>query len=201
MRPPSMRSQPIRALIRRSRRPRRASAAFTLVEILLVAVTGLFVFAAVTTMIVSNVRTRYRLESLLRLQDQWTRLQFLLEQDIQEGRSMAATASGCASGKGTLVLSLAVPLSLNPRIEYYLRPGSGRTGPELRRCGPMVSRDGQLVDIASDLLLLRGVSSFQMDLSDAQRPSFRLTLSGPGGVSYTNQSAPSGSQSRVREIN
>lgn len=175
-----------------SPRTRSGAAGFTLSELLLASALGLVLMGALVSMIVSHVRSRNRMETLLRLQDQWTRVQFLIDQDIQESRPPAAGVQGCGSGDRRLVLE--VP-GFNNRITYYL------VGTDLWRCGPTIDANGTLVDTPSDALMVRGVSRFEVNLDDPQRPSYLLSLRDSTGIEYTNRREPSGATSRSRVIN
>jgi hypothetical protein len=53
----------------------------------------------------------------------------------------------------------------------------------------------------SDLPLLEGVTSFSVDTSDSERPSYSVSLQASNGVTYSNQSQPSGTSFRSRAIN
>lgn len=66
--------------------------AFTLPELLIVSVIGGVLLVSAAQLILAHVRTTTRIEGKLRAQDVWTRVQFLLEQEIQE--SACSTASG-----------------------------------------------------------------------------------------------------------
>ena len=168
---------------------------FAMVELLLGAVVGLICLGAIIAVVLSYVRSRDRLEALLRLQDQWGRLQFLLDREIQEATPVTSSSSVSAScGAGTAALSLEVPGNSN-RILYYLSANT------LRRCGPVITSNGDLGATVSDALLLNGVTSFTVNTSDPQRPTYALTLTDPNGVSYTNQSQPSATTFRSRTIN
>jgi prepilin-type N-terminal cleavage/methylation domain-containing protein len=174
--------------------PSAHQAGFSLVEVLISSVVGVICLAALFTVIISYVRSRDRLESMQRLQDQWGRLQFLLDREIQEATPVTASSTASGScGAGTVVLALEVPGN-NKRILYYL------SGTSLRRCGPVITSNGDLGATVSDALLLDGVTRFTVNTSDPQLPTYSLTLTDPNGVSYTNQSKPSATAFRSRTI-
>lgn len=173
---------------------RQTNQGYTLVELLIAAVLGLTVLMAVLQVIDSHVRSRTVMEALMRLQDQWSRVQFLMNADIEEGRPVAAGVSSGLCSTGSTVFTRERP-EFSTRIRYYV------TGTELRRCGPTIDRDGQLVDVSSDALVVRGVSNLSVDLSDPQRPTFRFTLTDSSGTRYANSDKPSGETSRSRDIN
>ena len=156
-------------------------ASFTLVELLIATFVGLLSLSAIIAIIISYVNSRNRLEASVRLQDNWARLQFLLDREIQESVPVTSASSVSTScGSGTIRLSLEVPGNSN-RIIYYTSAAN------LRRCGPVIDANGNLGSTVADQLLLNDVSSFTADTSDPQRPSFSLSLSDAGGVTYTNQ--------------
>jgi Tfp pilus assembly protein PilW len=167
-----------------------------MVELLIVCTLGLLCLGAILTVVISYVHSRESLEAMMRLQDQWGRLQFLLDREIQESRPVTAASSINGScGTSTPTLALEVP-GVADRIVYY------RSGTTLRRCGPTIDANGNLVASAvSDLPLLEGVTSFSVDTSDSGRPSYRVSLQASNGVTYSNQSQPSGTSFRSRVIN
>ena len=174
------------------------SGGFSLVELLIAGTLGVVLVAALASVILSYTRSRERIEAISRLQDQWGRVQFLLDQEIQESRpttlaSVSIPAACPAQASSAPVLLLAPPEQSVP-IVYY------RDGSTLRRCGAQVSANGLLSSSVSDHLILRNVSSFAVDLSDSERPRYTLTLTDRRGYSYTNGSQPSGGISRIRFI-
>lgn len=176
-------------------RERSGQRGFTLMELLIVSGVGLLSLLAIITVVVSYVRSRERVEAVLLLQEQWSRLQFLLDREIQESTPVSGASSINAScGAVTPILQLEVP-GLSSRIIYYL------SGSNLRRCGPSIDASGNLGSSVSDALVLPGVSSFSVDSSDAQRPSYRLSLAAANGVTYSNSSQPSAASFRARTIN
>ena len=174
----------------------RRPAGFSMVELLIVCSLGLLCLGAILTVVISYVHSRQNLEAMMRLQDQWGRLQFLLDREIQEARPVTAASSihgSCGTTNPTLALE--VP-GMADRIVYY------RSGTTLRRCGPSIDANGNLqASAVSDLPLLEGVTSFSVDTSDSERPSYSVGLQASNGVSYSNQSQPSGTSFRSRAIN
>lgn len=174
----------------------RRTAAFTLIEVLIVSSVGLMALSAIVTVVVSYVRSRERVEAVLQLQEQWSRLQFLLDREIQEATPVSSASSVSSScGKITPILELEVP-GQSSRIVYYL------SGTTLKRCGPAINASGNLASSVSDAAVLVGVSSFSVDTSsDSQRPTYSLSLKAANGVTYSNQSQPSAASYRARTIN
>ena len=180
----------------------RRAGGYSLLELLLVSGMGLLLVAVVISVIDGHVRSRTSMEALMRLQDHWSRVQFLLEQDIQESQGSVATSNGCGSGSRQLTIQVPSDTATPAYITYYLKSQS--SGIELWRCGPAVKADGDL-DFAtpSDALVVRRVGAFSVNTSssDPQRISYTLTLTDPSGATYTNQAQPSGGMSRSRVIN
>lgn len=146
---------------------------FTLTELLIA--TGLvgLLMMALVAVVVGHVRSRGTMEAVMKLQDDWTRVQFLLDQDIEESIASSNTG-GCAPSGNKLTLTVA---GTNQPISYYLN------GTSLRRCGPAITVTGELSPtITSDDLVAERVSRFEVDLSDSQRPFYELTLTDPTGA-------------------
>jgi prepilin-type N-terminal cleavage/methylation domain-containing protein len=164
---------------------------FTLPELLIATVLACLLMAALVAVVVGHVRSRGRMEAVMKLQDDWTRVQFLLDQDIEESIA-SSNASGCAASGTRLTLTVA---GTNQPITYYL------DGTNLRRCGPTITVTGELSPtLTSDDLVAERVTSFEVDLSDPQRPFYTLTLTDPTGVVYTNGTQPTGAMMRSRRI-
>lgn len=190
----SLRRTPLRGILRRL--ARAGSAGFTLTEVLIVSAVGLVALSAIVAVVISYVRSRERVEAVLQLQEQWSRLQFLLDREIQEAVPVTSSSSlSSTCGTITPILELEVP-GQSTRIAYYL------SGTDLRRCGPAIDASGNLTATVSDALVLSRVSSFSVDTSsDSRRPTYSLSLSAANGVTYSNQSQASGSSFRARTIN
>lgn len=170
---------------------RRSRAGFTLPELLIATVLACLLMAALVAVVVGHVRSRRTMEAVMKLQDDWTRVQFLLDQDIEESIA-SSTASVCAPSGAKLTLTVA---GTNQPITYYL------AGTNLRRCGPAITVTGELSPTASsDELVAERVTSFEVDLSDPQRPFYTLTLTDPTGAVYTNGTQPTGTMMRSRRI-
>lgn len=171
---------------------RRSRPGFTLPELLIATGLAGLLMAALVAVVVGHVRSRGKMEAVMKLQDDWSRVQFLLDQDIEESIS-SSNAAGCAPSGSRLSLTVA---GTNQPITYYL------DGTNLRRCGPTVTVTGELSPTAtSDDLVAEGVSGFVVNLDDPQRPSYTLTLNDPTGASYTNGTLPTGAMMRSRRIN
>lgn len=171
---------------------RHSHRGFTLPELLIATALVGLLMTALVAVVVGHVRSRGKMEAVMKLQDDWTRVQFLLDQDIEESITSSSTG-GCAPSGSRLSLTVA---GTNQPISYYL------VGTNLRRCGPTVTVTGELSPSAtSDELVAEQVSSFVVNVDDPQRPYYTLTLSDPTGASYTNGTQPTGTMMRSRRIN
>lgn len=179
-------------------RARSSEHGFSLAELLIVVVIGGVLMTGAATMIISHMRSSARSEAIMRLQESWSRVQFLLDQEIQE-------ASGSPSSTTCSSLTLTVP---NPDVS-----GSNLTityslvGTELRRTGPPVNSDGTLngkldndgrTPSSTEIVMTR-VSSF-CPTSSGGDVDYTLGLTDVTGVTYQNQSEVSGARTRSRII-
>jgi hypothetical protein len=174
--------------------------AFTLPELLIAGIAGALMVSAAATVFISHTNSSMRLEAINRLQGNWKRIQFLIEQDISESFGVATNTAATGCPTGTSMLTLEGPRDdpgaspINP-ISYYLSAST------LRRCGPSIDQNGEL-DLGTpvDSVVIENVSSFQPDITNPRSPSFSLTLQDPSGVSYSNSSRESGGFSRARSV-
>jgi len=158
---------------------------FTLTELLIITVLAGLMMMALVAVVVGHVRSRGKMEAVMKLQDDWTRVQFLLDQDIEESIESSSASAG------TLNLKVA---GTNQPISYYL------SGSNLMRSGPTVTVTGELSPTATSVdLVAERVTSFVVTLEDT-RPSYTLTLTDPTGASYTNGTQPTGAMMRSRRI-
>ena len=170
----------------------RAAQGFSLSEVLIAVTVGSVLMAGAASMLISHIRSTARSEALIRLQDAWSRVQFLLDQEIQESIGTPTTVS-CTS------LSLDIPDSSggSDTVTYAL------SGTTLSRNGPQVSADdGTIIEGSepSDQVVMTGVTSF-CPTTESGEVNYTLALSDPTGVVYQNRSQPSGAHTRSRIIN
>ena len=168
-----------------------ATSGYTLTELMIAAVIGSVLMMGAVSMIVSHTRTAARSEALIRLQEAWSRVQFLLDQEIQEARGTPTIAS-CSS------LSFEVPNDSNvlKTITYSL------SGTTLSRTGPRVLATGRLDNDLTDSnqVVMTGVTSF-CPTQNTGEINYTMTLRDATGVTYQNRSQPSGAHTRSRIIN
>ena len=184
--------------------------AFTLAELLVGLGLSLILFASILAWMTSYERSRSLLDSQLRLQDRWRRVHALVAADLQESRLITGNPPmPCTEGSTVLAMqySSSSPLLSDMIYRYYL---VGASPAELWRCGPLsldptfgstelafLSSDGQGV---LNVRVATGVQSISLDLTDPQRPTFRLALIDQFGYAYSNNSAVSSIAIRSRVI-
>jgi prepilin-type N-terminal cleavage/methylation domain-containing protein len=167
---------------------------YTLVELLMVVVIGSVLMIGTASMLISHIQSSAKMEGVMRLQEAWSRIQYLLDQEIQEARIETGSPSSvtCSS------LTLKVPNATGSDGQItYTRSSDGL----LKRTGPSVNADGTL-DFSSQAVnetVMTGVTSFCPTTSDGT-VSYTMALQDPSGVTYQNQSNPSGARSRTRII-
>lgn len=164
--------------------------AFTLPELLIVSVVGGLLLVSAAQLILAHVRTTTKIEAKLRSQDVWARVQFLLEQEIQESCN--------STGGSELTLTLApCGETTSPTITYSL------DGTNLVRTGPKIdSTDGSLLlnDSSSTDIVASNVSSFTPSSADGQNVSYQLNILDPSGFSFSGEGKSSSAQIRSRII-
>jgi prepilin-type N-terminal cleavage/methylation domain-containing protein len=173
---------------------RRNQQGYTLVELLMVVVIGSVLMIGTASMLIAHIQSSARMEGLMRLQEAWSRIQYLLDQEIQEARLEPGSPASvtCSS----LTLKVPNPTGSDGQITY-----SRSTDGVLKRSGPSVNADGTLNFslLADNEIVMRGVTSFCPTTSDG-RVTYTLGLSDPSGVTYQNQSNPSGARAKTRII-
>jgi len=167
---------------------------FTLTELLMVVVIGSVLMLGTATMLISHIQSSAKMEGSMRLQEAWSRVQFLLDQEIQEAR----IESGSPSSVACTILSLTIP---NPGGTDGSITYSRSADNILTRTGPTINADGTLNfgTQAEDEVVMRGVTSFCPTTSNG-RVGYTMALRDASGVTYQNQSNPSGARSRSRII-
>lgn len=163
---------------------------FSLTEVMVAAAVGTILMTGAVSLIVSHTRTAARSEALMRLQESWSRIQFLLDQEIQEAQETPGM-SGCS-------LELQIPKTTSG----YDTVTYARSGNNLMRTGPPVGIDGTITEggASSSEVVMTGVTAF-CPTNDNGEVSYTMTLRDRTGVTYQNQSQPSGARTRSRVIN
>lgn len=166
----------------------------TLVELAIVVAVGSIIMLGTASMLISHIRSSAKMEAVMRLQEAWSRVQFLLDQEIQEARIQSGSPSvvNCTS----LTLTIPNPAGSDGSITYSIS-NSGI----LSRNGPDVSSDGtlNLSSANSSATLMKGVTRFCPTYSDG-RVSYTMALEDASGATYQNQSQPSGARGTIRII-
>ncbi len=165
----------LRLRLRLRLRPVARARGFTLVELLITGAIIGVIFAAGSSVMVSQIRASSVQESVRRLQDHWGRVNYLLESEINESASAAVVAN----------TSLTLTLPAGQTITYSF-DASTRT---LTRTGPPINDDGTLnltagtANVTSDLL--SDVDAFSPSLINSREPAYVMTLADGQGVTFT----------------
>lgn len=168
---------------------------YSLIELLTVVLIGSVLMIGTATLLITHIRASAKMEATMRLQEAWSRVQFLLDQEIREARveSNSPSTVNCSS----LTLKIPNPSGGSDGSVVYSKTSDNT----LTRSGPAVNADGTL-DFSSSsdtATVIKGVTSFCPNVS-AGRVSYSMTLSDVTGVSYQNKSQPSGARSSARII-
>ncbi len=175
---------PIRLAPRLRLRPAAVARGFTLIELLITGAIIGVIFAAGSSVMVSQIRASSVQESIRRLQDHWGRVNHLLESEIHESASAAVVAN----------TSLTLTLPSGQTITYSFDLSS-RT---LTRTGPPINDDGSLNLTAGtanvSAILLSDVETFSPSLINSREPVYSITLADSRGVSFTGLASSSRSR-------
>lgn len=177
------------------RHKRHGDAGFSLVELMIVVVVGGVLMTGTVSMLISHIRSAARMEAMMRLQETWSRVQFLLDQEIREARIGTGTPSSVACTS----LSLTIPDSSGGTVSVVYSRGADGT---LSRTGPPINdATGELEfsSASTTETVMRGVTRFCPTTTDG-RISYTMALSDATGVTYENQSQPSGARAASRVI-
>lgn len=160
---------------------------FTLVELLVVSVLGSVVTIAAAQVLISHLRASVATEGMLRVQDTWSRVQFLLDQEIQEAERITASGS-------TLTLTMPTLEGITDTITYSLNAGN------LIRNGPNINAaDGSLLPGTSSTDTLVGnVTEFEPEANTANRTvTYTLNIRDPSGFTF-REAKTTGAHTRTR---
>lgn len=167
---------------------------FTSTELVLVVAIGSLLMIGIASMLITQIQTSAKMHAGMRLQEAWSRIQFLLDQEIQEARSGSDTpaAGDCSS------LTINIP---NPTTSSEATIVYSRSGTALTRTGPPINADGTLnfATTSSTATVMSGVTSFCPTISNSQ-VTYTMQLTDPSGATYQNQSQPSGARGQARII-
>jgi hypothetical protein len=171
----------------------------TLPELLVAILVSSVIAIAAGAIVLDNIRITSKQDSILRLQENWNRIQFLIDQDMAEG------SGSCFSGSTLTIYGVQ---GSGSNIIYSL------VNNNLQRQGPRINSSGALdlstndTDIVADY-----VSTFEgsaaNDTCSASNPSQRIAYTlgleevrdGQRVSLYTNQGNVSSGYSRVDKIN
>jgi len=184
------------SLVRVDKRQGDHSWGFSLVELMIAAAVGGVLMAGAITLVIAHMRTASRMEALMRLQETWSRVQYLLDLEIREARLSddSPSVEACSS----LTLAIPNPASGDDASVVYGLTEEGtitRTGP------PILDTTGQLDFDANTTTetVVRGVTEFCPELTNG-RISYQMTLRDGNGVVYRNQKQPSGARGSSRVV-
>lgn len=183
----------------------RLNKGFTLAELLITVLISSIIAIGASSIVLDNVRITSQQDSILRLQENWNRIQFLIDQDLSEG-------SGSCFTSGSTLTIYRYNSTSNASLAFitYRLDGSN-----LLRSGPSITDAGSLnlTNQADNVIVSDNVITFTGSNNDAnctasnpsQRIDFTLGLreirDGKTLATYTNQlNTPSG-YSRVDPIN
>lgn len=165
-----------------------ANQGFTLVELLVVSVLGSVVMIAAVQALIGHIRASAVTEAMLRSQDTWSRLQFLLDQEIQEAESLTAAGS-------TLTLTMPLVNGSRDSIIYTL------SGTNLQRTGPNINAgSGALIPGTTGTATVVGnISEFTPLLSGSNNRivTYTLNIQDPSGFKF-RQAKTTAAQTRAR---
>ena len=177
---------------------------FSLAELLVGVVIGSVLVIGAGQLLANHIQTSARLEGLLRSQEKWSRIQRIIDQDIQEAHCIVTSG-------GSLVLKLPVSYSgsdgslLNAcgssAITYTL------SNTTLQRSGPAISAiDGSLDEsnMTSNVTVATNVTEFSVDsvsssLESSPTVSYTFNVLDPSGYSFKS-SKTSSARARTRII-
>jgi Tfp pilus assembly protein PilE len=178
------------ATMRLNNVPKWRTAGLTLVELLISLLIASILLIGTSAIFVRHMKDVQRLEAYTRLQENWKRVQFLIDQDIQESTGSILTTSTCAPIGSSGIMTLLIPaaggsaISSSGSVTYY------KNGSELRRCGVSINLDGSLDTSVTDTdsLVASGITSFIPDTSNSRLPNYSLSISDATGLSYSASS-------------
>lgn len=175
-----------------------SSSGFSLVELLVSLGFSIVLLTAAVAALMAHFRYTATLEAQNRLQENWSRVNLLLETEIAEADTVAAGGPNCDGAAASMTLNLR-------NADNTAGPGAQITygvnaADELVRCGPGVAADGTLLFGGGTVpAVLAPNAVLAVDTTNNRRPIYTLTLTDPAsGVSYANQ--VSAARARVRVI-
>lgn len=122
----------------------RIHGTFTIAELLVAILASALIAVAAGSLVLSNIEVTSKQDSILRLQENWNRIQFLIDQDLSE------SVSGCFSGS-----TLTITRASGDPITYTLTNGT------LTRTGPIINAEGALTEATSSETVANHVSRFE----------------------------------------
>lgn len=178
---------------------------FTLAELLITVLISSVIAIGASSIVLDNVRITSQQDSILRLQENWNRIQFLIDQDLSEGSGSCFT-----TGSTLTIYRYNSASNINVAFIIYQLDGSNllRSGPSITNTGSLdLANPADNVIVSDNVLSFNGVNNDTgcTASNPSQRISFTLGLreirDGKTLATYINQlNTPSG-YSRVDPIN
>ena len=176
--------------------------AFALTELLVALIAGALIFIAANNLMIGHMRNSIRQEAILRLQENWNRVRFILDQDLNEGSGSCFTSAS--------TLSIFSIQGDNTKTITYTLNGSN----QLIRTGPPINSDGSLAagstyqsDVVADNVTnfsaVTTVASCSVSTAP-KRISYNMTLTETNNninISYSNSSTAASGRSKIDPIN
>lgn len=133
----------IKKLARNDRHPIKS--AFSLPELLIALIAGAFIFLAANNLMLGHMRSSIRQETILRLQENWNRIRFIIDQDLNEG------SGSCFTSASTLTI-FSIQGDNTKTVTYELNASNQliRTGPPIDANGSLNTGASSQSDIVAD---------------------------------------------------
>jgi type II secretory pathway component PulJ len=191
---------------------------FTLAELAVGVTVGALLIMITITLLSTLLRTHQRLGGLSRLQERWSRVQFLLDAEIQEAHSLQSITNGlqliscepesdanfyessdrCSNG--------ATPATGSPG--YELTPDSATSTFRLQRRGPMIEINGALrrqgtrksCDDYGPQVVTTGVERFELLEITDQNVQYSLAFRDPLDPNGSTYKKESSARVRIRPL-
>ena len=176
-----------------------SSTGFTLVELLLAVVLASIMIIFAGRALILQTRITSRSEAIMRSQDTWNRISYLIDQDIEESRCIKEPITGEGS---SLVLSMSsscedIANDANLKtidIKYYID-----TNGDLARIGPPIKGDGSLdFDGNEDEhIVSESVKDFRVTRLNDWRGEYKLTVTDPTEIPFPARVTSSHARTRI----
>lgn len=170
---------------------------FTLPELLVAIFIGSIVIIMAAQSLISHIKLSARSEAMMRSQDIWSRIQNLIDQDIQEARCVSVENAGTK-----LVLSITAWCNeAQPGTQVIYQ----RINNTLTRTGPAIDPTSGGLDLSSSQITSTVSSNIKefsaiLNSADSRGVTYSINVQDPSGFSF-KQSKSTGAHLRSRAIN